>query len=106
MSTGNMLRKQVRTELKVRRYVVYTLLLLSICYMAGTLVFSDMGLLRYIELKKKQDSLDLELKNIMDENFKLKASIDSLKNDDFYVEKNARENFGLSGKDEYIFIYK
>lgn len=101
-----MLRKQVRTELKVRRYVVYTLLLLSICYMAGTLVFSDMGLLRYIELKKKQDSLDLELKNIMDENFKLKASIDSLKNDDFYVEKNARENFGLSGKDEYIFIYK
>ncbi len=106
MSSQRLLRKQVSTELKIRRYMVYTLLLLSITYIAGSLIFGDTGVLRYMELKEKQVVMQEDINQIMEENYKIESSITSLKNDDFYLEKHAREEFGLAGPDEYIYIYK
>jgi cell division protein FtsB len=106
MYPANRMRSQVVTELKRRRYVFYTLLLLSLLYVALNLAFGDVGLIRYMELKEEKASLGKDLARITENNGKLKASIDSYNNDDFYVEKNAREDFGLADPDEYIFIYK
>lgn len=99
------LRSQVRAELKWRRYVAYTLLFLCILYVAANLVFGDMGLIRYFELKDKSEALEKELSGLRLENERIRESIKSYKDEDFYAEKNARENFGLAGKDEYIFLY-
>lgn len=106
MSSQNLLRKQVNAELKVRRYIVLTLLLLSIAYIAGSLVFSDTGIIRYKELKENHASIADEIDRIMAENNRIESSIESLKFDDFYLEKHAREEFGLAGPDELIYIYK
>jgi cell division protein FtsB len=106
MSSQNLLRKQVNTELKVRSYIVLTLLVLSIAYIAGSLVFGDTGIIRYLELKENHASIDAEINLIMKENYKIESSIESLKYDDFYLEKHAREEFGLAGPDELIYIYK
>jgi cell division protein FtsB len=102
----HLLRKQVKAEVKIRRYIAFTLLLLSLIYVTGSFVFGDTGFLRYFDLKKKQSELEQELNTIMDETFRLETTIKVLKEDDFYVEKHAREDFGLAGPDEYIFIYK
>jgi len=106
MSSKYRLRKQVSTELKIRRYIVYTLLLLSIIYIGGALVFGDTGVLRYKELKVKRSVIEAEVSHMTDENARLEASINSLKSDDFYLEKHAREEYGLAGSNEYIYIYK
>jgi cell division protein FtsB len=106
MYTNNLLKKQVRSELKRRRYMTYTLLFLSILYVMINIVFSDMGLMRYLELGQKKAALNQEIASINEENQKLRHTLNTYKENDFYLEKHAREDFGLAGPDEYIFLYE
>ena len=100
------IRKQVSSELKLRRYVMNTLLALSLIYVFGTLVFSDMGILKYMEIKQKHDTLAMELTQLEDKNRNLDRSLKDYSTDNYFLEKYARENFGMSKSDELIFIYK
>ena len=99
-------RKQVNSELKRRRYVVYTILLLSFIYLAAGLLLGDRGVMRYLQLKEREGSLKTELSAISEDNEKLRSIIESYEENDFFVEKNAREKFGLAGPGEYIYIYE
>lgn len=102
---SNLLKKQVLSELKKRRYVFYTLILISLLYVVLNLVTGDMSVMRYGELREKKAALNEELSGIKKENEQLRAAISSYRNDDFYVEKHAREDFGLAQPGEYIFLY-
>ena len=106
MRGSKALRQQVLSEVKLRQYFWNTLLSLSLIYMVGSLLFGNMGLLRYLELKERQMTLHSELENVLARNQRVAARLDALGSDNFYVEKNARENFGMATEDEYIFIYK
>ncbi|MDP2168656.1 MAG: septum formation initiator family protein [Thermodesulfovibrionales bacterium] len=105
MDSNNRLGKQVRAELKKRRYVILTSLLLSLLYIAANLLFSDTGWLRYKKLLGRQAELRQEVRRMGEENTRLRASIKSYKENDFLMEKYSREDFGLSRPDEYIFLY-
>ncbi|MBM4129337.1 MAG: septum formation initiator family protein [Nitrospira sp.] len=102
---GNLLRKQVVSEIKKRRLITLTVLLLALIYIAVSVVFGDMGLLRYFELNKKRANLERQIKETQRENEQLKGTIKSIKEDPYYKEKHAREEFGLAKPDEYIFQY-
>ena len=106
MRGSKALRQQVVTEVKYRRYFWNTLLTLALVYMAGTMLFGDTGLMRYMELNKRQQAIQKELDRIQAGNRMVAERLASIDTDNFYVEKNARENFGMATKDEYIFIYK
>ena len=106
MYYNRLLRKQVATELKLRRYAFLTFLILSFAYLFVNLVFSDTGLLRYLQLRENRSALGEELKLLSEENEVLRSSVITYRDNNFYVEKHAREDFGLAGPDEYIFIYK
>ncbi len=101
----NLLRKQVVSEVRKRRLVFFTIVLLSFIYLFINLTFGNMGLLRYLELNKTKTRLETEIKEISEENKQLGLQIDLLKKDPFYLEKYAREDFGLAKPDEYIFQY-
>ncbi len=100
------LRGQVASELRTRDYVILTVLLLVLIYLASAAFFGDMGIIRYSDLKRNKIQIEHELASINKDNSRLRSDIGELKTDEFYVEKNARENFGLANKNEYIFIYK
>jgi cell division protein FtsB len=101
----NLLRKQVVSEVRKRRLVFFTIVLLSFIYLFINLTFGNMGLLRYLELNKTKTRLETEIKEISEENKQLGLQTDLLKKDPFYLEKYAREDFGLAKPDEYIFQY-
>lgn len=101
----NLLRKQVVSEIRKRRLIYFTIILLSFFYLIINLIFGDMGLLRYRELNKKKARLETQVKEIKKENEQLGSEIKLLKEDPFYNEKHAREDFGLAKPDEYIFQY-
>jgi len=105
MSSHNLLRKQVVSEIKKKRLIFFTIILLSFIYLFISSLFGDMGLLKYRELHKTKARLENQIKEIHTENEQLKSQIDSLKKDPFSVEKHAREEFGLAKPDEYIFQY-
>jgi cell division protein FtsB len=106
MSTNNLLRKQVLSEIRKRRLIFYTFIILSFIYLSISLIFGDMGLLRYIELNKTKNNLERQIVDINNQNEQLKAQTKLLKENPFYKEKLAREKFGLARPDEYIFHFE
>ena len=101
----NLLRKQVISEIKKRRLIFFTIVLLSFLYLAISLVFGDMGFLRYKELHNKKTHLQTQIHELSAENEQLKSQIKLIKEEPFYTEKHGREDLGLAKPDEYIFLY-
>jgi cell division protein FtsB len=102
---ANLLRKQVASEVRKRKLIFYTVILLSFVYLLISLIFGDLGLLRHSELRKTKVCLEKQINEVAQENEQLRSQIKSMKEDPFYPEKHAREDFGLAKPDEYIFQY-
>jgi len=105
MSSHNLLRKQVLYEVKKKRLIFLTFVVLSFIYLSISLVFGDMGLFRYLELNRTKMNLESQLTEINRQNEQLRTQLKLLKEDPFYREKLAREEYGLSKPNEYIFKY-
>ena len=105
MSSNNLLRKQVVSEVKKKRLIFLTIAVLSFIYLSISLVFGDMGLLRYLELNRTKMNLESQLSEINRQNAQLRTQLKLLKEDPFAREKLAREEYGLSKPNEYIFKY-
>ena len=101
----NQLRKQVASERKKRKLIFLTVVFLSFLYLLITLIFGDMGLLQYRELFAKKMHLEAQVQEIERENARIRSEITSIREDPYYKEKHAREDFGLAKPDEYIFQY-
>ena len=105
MGSNNLLRKQVVSEIKKKRLIFLTIVVLSFIYLSISLVFGDMGLLRYLELNRTKMNLESQLSEINRQNAQLRTQLKLLKEDPFAREKLAREEYGLSKPNEYIFKY-
>ena len=106
MSANHLLRKQVASEVKKRRLIFVTVVILGFLYLSISLVFGDAGLFRYVELMKTKRNLQGQIAELGRQNEQIKEQIRLLKEDAFYREKLAREEFGLARPDEYIFQYE
>jgi cell division protein FtsB len=105
MSGTDLLGNQVRAEMKKRRLVFFTFFVLCFIYLLVSLVFGDTGLLKYMELNRTKKNLEKQVVEINSQNEEIKTQIRLLKDDPFYKEKLAREEFGLAKPDEYVFQY-
>lgn len=105
MSSHNLLRKQVASELKKRRQIFFTAVILIFLYLSVSFVFGDAGFIRYLKLQKKRDHITREIKEIEEKNALLRTDVQRLRENPFYLEKHAREDFGMARPDEYIFKY-
>jgi len=105
MSSTNLLKNQVKAEMKKRRLIFLTFVVLSFVYLSINLVFGDMGLVRFSELNRTRADIEKQIADINKQNAQLKTQINLLKEDPFYREKFAREEYGLAKPDEYIFQY-
>ncbi len=105
MSSHKLLKKQVALEIKKRRLVFFTIMLLTLLYILGSFTLGDSGLIRYLELRKKKAQIEQEVKDVELKNSSLKSELKLLKENPFYLEKHAREEFGMAKPDEYIFKY-
>lgn len=99
------LRHQVVTEKRRWNLLFYSMIALIMACIALTMVFGDMGLFKYFQLKKAKGMLELEIANMDKENKAMKTQVDALKSDPYYIEKKAREEFGMAKKGEYIFQF-
>lgn len=101
----NNLRQQVALEQKRRNVVFFTLIIIAFIYIGTTLLFGEMGFIKYLHLKKIRNSLDAEIATMTKDKVKMKEQVNALKNDTFSIEKNAREEYGMAKPDEYIFQF-
>lgn len=94
------------SEIKKKRLIVFTLMFLSLLYLAITFTFGNSGFVRYLELKEKKSQLVRDIKEIETRNGRLRSDAKRLKDNPFYIEKHAREELGMAKPDEYIFKYE
>ncbi|MFN3479796.1 MAG: FtsB family cell division protein [Thermodesulfovibrionales bacterium] len=100
------LRRQVLSEIRKRRLIFFTFAVLTSIYIIFIFVFGESGLIKYIEMKGKKVRLEREIKEIEITNEALKRELQLLKENPFYIEKYAREEFRMAKPDEYIFRYE
>ncbi len=100
------LRQQVTVERRRRNIIFFTIVTLAFFYMGITLLFGNMGFLKYLALTKTKNRLEAEIRAVDNENKALKKHITALKDDNYYIEKYAREEYGLAKPGEYIFQFK
>lgn len=100
------LRQQVNAERKRNNLIFFTVTGVALLYLGITLLTGENGLMKYLELQKTQQKLTAEIVTLDQQNKQLKKQVDALKNDPFYIEKSAREEFGLAKKNELIFQFE
>jgi len=59
----------------------------------------------YYKTRAEEERMKTEIRKLRDENEKLKNEIYLLKTDPFYLEKYARDTFGLAASNEIIFKF-
>jgi len=59
----------------------------------------------YFKSRAEEEKLSMEIRKLRDENDNLKKQIYLLKTDPFYLEKYARDTFGLAASNEVIFKF-
>lgn len=106
MNSHKLLRKQVTSEIKKRRLIFFTIMFLSLLYLAITFTFGNSGFIRYLELRDRKGQLAREIKDVDALNARLRSEGKLLKENPFYTEKRAREDFGMAKPGEYIFKYE
>ncbi len=102
---ANLLRKQVASEIRKRRLIFLTIFLLSFLYLLISLIFGDMGFLRYRELHKTKTRLEAQIKEMEIDNEQLRSQIKAIQDDPYTKEKHAREDYGLAKPGEIIIQY-
>lgn len=105
MSGHKLLHRQVTSEIKKRRLIILTIMCLSLMYLFINFVFGNTGLIRYTELQDKKRQIETEIRNVETHNNLLRSELKLLKENPFYMEKHARENFNMARPDEYVFKY-
>jgi len=106
MNSHQLLRKQVTAELKKRRLIFLTVAILSLLYLVMSFTFGETGLLRYLQLREKKSQLVSEIRKVETQNLRLQSETKRLRENPFYLEKHARENFEMARPDEYVFKYE
>jgi cell division protein FtsB len=100
------MRQQITAEQRKRTYIFFACIAIAMAYLCYNLVFGDMGLIKYLELRKNKGRLESEISQVSKENGALGEQVNSLKKDPYFIEKYAREEYGMAKPDEFIFQYK
>ncbi|MCX8069412.1 MAG: septum formation initiator family protein [Thermodesulfovibrionales bacterium] len=100
------LKREVERIKRRNTIIFFAISSVIFIYLIGAILFGEMGLLKYKKLNEVKVTLETEIKNYQSENNKLKTEVKALKEDPYYIEKHAREEFGLAREGEYIFQFQ
>jgi cell division protein FtsB len=100
------LHGQVRRERNKRTCVFFVAAFGIIAFLSYSIFFGDMGVFKYIELKETKTMIEGDIVRLDKENRAMSEQVNALRKDPYYIEKYAREEYGLAKPDEVIFQIK
>lgn len=87
------------------RVIIVALLLLINLLLLFRLIWSDQGVIAYLDLKTRYEALQQKIDNVDGESLNLSQEIRRLKSDKAYQEKVVRERMNFVKKDEILYIF-
>ena len=103
MATKKLRRRKNQILIRRLRFYGFALipLIITIIFLKG-----DSGFINQMRLINKRNSLQKEIKELKQKRAQLEKEIKLLESDTQYIEKIAREEYGLGKPDEVIYIFK
>ena len=94
-----MIKKRQKKQNTIKIYLLLAALLM------GTLglFYVDFGIIKLINLKTKQNKLQVEIEGLLTQQISIQEEIHKLKHDTNYIEKIAREKFMMVKPGEKVF---
>lgn len=92
--------RQHKRQLTIAGYVVTAL------YLLFSLIFSDLGLLKYYSMKKDHNRLSHEISQLDSSNKSMREEVTKLKTDPDYIESIARDKLGLVKEGEKVYKFQ
>ena len=93
------IRRHKKILLAVGTVIISSYLLLSF-------IFSELGVVKYITMKREYNRIQDDVSRLDTENKKLMEEVDALKTDPDSIEAFARENLGLAKEGEIIYRFQ
>ena len=87
---------------KKRNKIFKKTLIITTIILIGILFLSELGIIKYLQLKQINSQLTTEIKELDNKGALLEIEEEKLKNDMNYIEQIAREEFGMAKKGEKI----
>jgi len=92
--------------LNTRKKIIFLVASAIFVLLFAVIVFSKNGYMAFQQLKQEEQTWTNKNKKIEAENLKLYRKIERLKHDPEYIENVARQELGMTGKDEIIIKFK
>ncbi len=93
------IRRHKKILLTVGTVIISSYLLLSF-------ILSDLGVIKYLTMKREYDRIQNDVSRLDAENKKLMEEVEGLKTDPDSIEALARENLGLAKEGEIIYKFQ
>lgn len=104
MSTTGTERARGDAHLRRRAFTLASVIALAALGVGA--LFGDRGMLHLMAQRERAESLSREIDSLRDENRRLAREIAALKSDPAAVERLAREELGLAGRGETVFLIR
>ncbi|MBW1899180.1 MAG: septum formation initiator family protein [Deltaproteobacteria bacterium] len=92
--------------MNTRKKIIFLVASAIFVLLFAVIIFSKNGYMAFHRLKQEELAWINENKKIEAENLKLYHKIERLKHDPEYIENVARQELGMTGKDEIIIKFK
>ena len=99
-SAGSFLRFFPEKQKKLKQTILISVGILVASLLIYFFFGGEYGIISYWQHKRFRDYLEVQLKNEQRANDSLKNVLDRLENDTLYIERIAREHFGMVRRDE------
>jgi cell division protein FtsB len=98
--------KSDRDSRNVRnRKMLFAAVFLAAAYLLASLIFGEMGLIKYFRMKARYDSLTREIAALRHDNVRLMKDVRALRSDPDHLERIARDKLGLARPGEIVYYY-
>ena len=98
--------ERTRPESSLRKKAATLFCVILVLALAVGSLFGDRGILQLVDQKERAAKLAQELEDLRAENLRLAAEIQSLRTDPRAIERLAREELGLAGPGETVFLIR
>lgn len=97
--SSGFIRRHKKILLSVGAVIIFSYLLLSF-------ILSDLGVIKYISMKREYNRIQNDVSRLDTENKKLMEEVEALKTDPDSIEALARQNLGLAKEGEIIYKFQ
>ncbi|MBF0541764.1 MAG: septum formation initiator family protein [Nitrospirae bacterium] len=103
MNNNQLLRDQIVKERKKKNRFFLFFFSISMFIIIYSIIFDEMGIFKYLELKKDKIRIEKSIASLELETTYLQKNIDNIRHVPYYKEKKAREDLDMALPDEYIY---